>query len=131
MQVSPKSRGRAKPSGSRIEIFIWYFMRVSGVALFVLALAHFSILHFVYDPANQTSDFILSQRWSQVFWRVNDWCLLTLVVLHSTFGVRTVVNDYIHAPRGRVITLSVLYFLTLLLLAGGTVAVMTARAPGA
>ncbi len=131
MQISPKSKGRAKPSGSRVEIFIWYFMRLSGVALFVLALAHFSILHFIYDPSKETADFILGQRWSELFWRVNDWLLLTLVVLHSTFGVRTVVNDYLHSPRGRVITLSLLYILTLLLLAGGTMAVASAGAPGA
>ena len=35
-------------------------MRVTAVALFVLALAHFSILHFIWDPAAQNSKFIVS-----------------------------------------------------------------------
>ncbi len=57
--------GRARPQGGGFELFVWYLIRLSGLALFVLALAHFSILHFLYDPAEQDTNFITTQRWSQ------------------------------------------------------------------
>ena len=74
-------------------------MRITGLGLFVLALAHFSILHFIYDPAQQTSEFIANQRWNQFFWRAIDWSLLMLVLFHSFLGMRTVVQDYVRGAR--------------------------------
>ena len=125
MQISPTSRGRSRPSGGRGEVLVWYLMRLTGVGLFVLALAHFSILHFVYDPANQTAEFIASQRWNQLFWRVLDWSLLMLVLFHAFLGVRTVLTDYVHSPRARIIVLSSLYLLALALFAMGSAVVLT------
>ena len=73
--VSPVTRARRRPR-SRRELYIWYLMRITGLALFVLALAHFSILHFIWDPAEQNAEFIRNQRWNQIFWRGFDWLLL-------------------------------------------------------
>jgi succinate dehydrogenase / fumarate reductase membrane anchor subunit len=125
MQISGTSRGRSKPSGSRREVAVWYLMRLTGVALFVLALAHFSILHFIYDPSQQTAEFIASQRWNQLFWRAMDWSLLMLVLFHSFLGIRTVLQDYLRAPRARLVVLSSLYLLALALFVIGTVVVFT------
>ena len=55
--VSPVTRARRRPRNRR-ELYIWYLMRITGLALFVLALAHFSILHFIWDPAQQNAEFI-------------------------------------------------------------------------
>ena len=55
---SPRS-GRAKPAGGGWELAIWYLIRLSGLGLFVLALAHFSITHFVFDPCRPEADWIL------------------------------------------------------------------------
>src|SRR4051812_31704116 len=85
--VSRITRARAKPVGSRRELIIWYLMRITGLGLFVLALAHFSILHFIYDPGQQTAEFIANQRWNQFFWRAIDWSLLMLVLFHSFLGI--------------------------------------------
>ena len=125
VEVSPVSRGRMRPRGSRREVFVWYTMRVSGLMLFVLALAHFSILHFIYDPGAQTADFIASQRWNQFFWRAFDWLLLMNVLLHGFLGVRTVVLDYIHRPAWRDFTLLLLYTTAVLLLIIGTQVILT------
>ena len=38
-----------EPAGGGFELAVWYLIRLSGLALFVLALAHFSITHFVFD----------------------------------------------------------------------------------
>ena len=97
--VSPITRARARPSRAGRELLVWYLMRITGVALFVLALAHFSILHFIWDPAEQTAEFIAQERWNQLFWRGFDWLLLMTVLFHGFLGVRTVVLDYVHRPR--------------------------------
>ncbi|MEO6349788.1 MAG: succinate dehydrogenase, hydrophobic membrane anchor protein [Candidatus Limnocylindrales bacterium] len=129
--VSPISRGRMRPRGSRRELYAWYLMRVTGVALFVLALAHFSILHFIWDPAEQTAEFIANERWNQIFWRGFDWLLLMSVLFHGFLGMRTVVQDYIKRPRLREFTLIILYTLALLLLVIGTQVILTLPTRGA
>ncbi len=129
-QISPISRGRVRPVGSRRETFVWYLMRVTGVALFVLALAHFSILHFIWDPANQTAQFIIDQRWNNIFWRGFDWLLLMTVLFHGFMGVRTVILDYVRHPEWRPVLLWALYILGLSLFVFGTSVVLTLPVPG-
>ena len=130
MQITPYSRARARTVGSRRELYVWYTMRVTGVALFVLALAHFSILHFIWDPAEQTAEFVVEQRWNQIFWRGFDWLLLMSVLFHGFLGVRTVVLDYINRPRLRTGVLWSLYALAVFLLIVGTEVILTLPVPG-
>ena len=116
--------GRPRPGGSRVELAIWYLMRITGLALFVLAITHFLILHVLYDPAQQDSAWIAKVRWSSTFWRVFDWSLLMMVLFHAFLGVRTVVSDY--APRGlRTILVGVLSLIAAFLFAIVTVVVVT------
>jgi succinate dehydrogenase membrane anchor subunit len=131
IEVSPTSRARKRPTGSRRELTAWYLMRVTGVALFVLALAHFSILHFIWDPAEQTADFIANERWNQIFWRGFDWLLLMTVLFHGFLGVRTVVLDYIRSRKWREFTLVMLYVLGFVLFVIGTQVILTLPVPGA
>jgi len=131
IEVSRTTRARVRPKGSRRELFAWYLMRVTGVALFVLALAHFSILHFIWDPAEQTAEFIATERWNQIFWRGFDWLLLMTVLFHGFLGMRTVVTDYIHRPRLREFTLIMLYTLAFLLFVIGTQVILTLPMRGA
>ncbi len=128
-RVSPVSRGRMRPRGSRRELIAWYLMRVTGVALFVLALAHFSILHFIWDPAEQNAEFIANQRWNQIFWRGFDWLLLMTVLFHGFLGVRTVILDYVHRPGWRTGSMWLLYLTGLLLFVIGTQVVLTLPSP--
>lgn len=125
IEVSPVSRARRRPRGSRRELVAWYLMRVTGVALFVLALAHFSILHFIWDPAEQTAEFIANERWNQIFWRGFDWLLLMTVLFHGFLGMRTVVMDYVHRAGLREFTLILLYTLAFLLFVIGTQVILT------
>jgi succinate dehydrogenase / fumarate reductase membrane anchor subunit len=131
MTISPISRARVKPTGSRREVIVWYLMRVTGVALFVLALAHFSIMHFIWDPAAQNADFIAHERWDNVFWRGFDWLLLTTVLLHAFLGARTVVLDYVGRPQWRRTWLWLLYVIGAAVFLMGTFVVLTLPVPGA
>jgi succinate dehydrogenase membrane anchor subunit len=130
IEVSPVSRGRMRPHGSRRETLVWYLMRLTGVALFVLALAHFSILHFIFDPAEQTADFIANERWNRLFWRAFDWLLLMTVLFHSFVGMRTVVIDYVRGAAKRTLLLAALYGLATVLFVLGTHVILTLPVPG-
>jgi succinate dehydrogenase / fumarate reductase membrane anchor subunit len=122
--------GRSKPQGGGLELAVWYLIRLSGLGLFVLALAHFSILHFLFDPANQSADFIADQRWNSLIWRALDWLLLMLVLFHSFLGVRTVLTDYVKGGA-RTALLTGLYLVALMLFVLGSIVVLTLPLPGA
>ena len=116
--------GRVKPQGSGFEVASWYLMRLSGLALFVLVLTHYLILHVIHEPAAQDADFITQMRWSNLFWRAFDWLMLMLVLFHSFMGMRTVVIDYVRGGS-RTVVLSFLYLLAVALFVIGTLVVMT------
>ncbi|CAN5515501.1 hypothetical protein BH20CHL6_BH20CHL6_07800 [soil metagenome] len=110
---------------------MWYLMRLTGVGLFVLALAHFSVLHFLFDPADQTAEFIRRERWNQPIVRVLDWMLLMLVLFHGFIGMRTVLVDYVRGATARLLSLSFLYLLALFLFVIGTLVLITLPFPAA
>lgn len=121
--------GRPRPArGDRRELAIWYLMRLSGLGLFVLALSHFIITHVLFDPANQTADWIDTHRWANGLWRGVDGTMLALVVFHSFVGVRTVLQDYV-GGRARIILVAILAVVGFVLAGMGFWAVMTAAAP--
>ena len=122
--------GRPRPRGGGWEVAVWYLMRLTGVALFVLALAHYLIVHFLFDPADQTAAWIIDQRWNQLFWRAFDWTLLMMVLFHGFMGVRTVITDYASRPRLRVALLTIIYLMAAVLFVIGTLVVTTLPVPG-
>jgi succinate dehydrogenase / fumarate reductase membrane anchor subunit len=127
--VSPVSKARRRPQRSRSELYIWYLMRITGLALFVLALAHFAILHFIWDPAEQNAEFIRNERWNQIFWRGFDWLLLMTVLFHGFLGVRTVIADYVKRPVLHAVLMSTLLVVGVLLLVIGTQVILTLPTP--
>jgi succinate dehydrogenase / fumarate reductase membrane anchor subunit len=116
--------GRARPRSAGFELSVWYLIRLSGLALFVLALAHFSIVHFISDPSEQTSQWIFDSRWDGLFWRTLDWLMLTMVVFHAFLGMRTVLSDYLKGGW-RTAILMILYLLAFVIFIMGTVAVLS------
>jgi succinate dehydrogenase hydrophobic anchor subunit len=120
--------GRVRPSGSGWELAIWYLMRLTAVGLFVTALAHFIIVHFLYDPKDQTAQWILDERWGSIAWRTADWLMLSFVVFHAFMGMRTVVQDYTKGGVRTVLTMA-LYLGAFVIFVMGTVAVMTLNFP--
>lgn len=120
--------GRRRPTGDRFELAIWYLMRISGLGLFVFALSHFLIVHLLFDPANQTADWIATHRWADNLWRSVDGTMLVLVIFHSFIGVRTVLQDYV-GGRLRTILLVILVVLGIGLALLGIIAVLNAPGP--
>ena len=82
-------------------------MRLTGLGLFVLAISHYIVVHFVYDPAIQDAVWVTA-RWASIAQRTIDWMMLVFVLFHAFMGVRTVIGDYtagrhaLHADPGAV-----------------------------
>lgn len=123
MSGVPRSR-QPRPARRGRELTFWLLTRYSAVALFVLALAHFSMTHFIYDPANQTAEWITQMRWNSLAVRLLDWSMLFIVLVHSFLGMRTVVMDYL---KGRVqdVVLTLLWILAATLVVLGSNVVLT------
>jgi len=127
--MKPYTRsGRARPQSGGWELTIWYVMRLTGLGLFVTALAHYSIVHFVFDPAEQTADWIAADRWGSIAWRTVDWLMLSFVTFHSFMGMRTVVQDYTRGGVRTLLTMA-LYIGALVIFAMGTMVVATLPFP--
>ena len=115
--------GRPRPQSGGFEMAAWYYIRLSGIVLFVLALLHFAVMHFVFDPSQQQSSFI-SARWGDLLIRSFDWLFLVIVLSHAFAGVRTVAMDYLHG-RARTLLLMALYLLGIVIFVMGTMVVLT------
>ena len=122
--------GRPRPLSGGFELAAWYYMRLSGVALFVLALTHFSVQHFLSDPKDQTASWIFADAWNNALRRGLDWLMLVFVLSHAFLGVRTVTMDYVKGGA-RILLLSALYLIGVIVFAMGTIVVMTVTLPGA
>jgi succinate dehydrogenase / fumarate reductase cytochrome b subunit len=105
-----------KRQGSAIERFWWAFMRVSGLLIIPLVFGHLALMHViqgVFDITAQnhivvgtellnrsgTAVEFVSNRWNLLIgpvaiWRLYDFGLLALVVLHGFNGLRYVLTDY-------------------------------------
>ncbi len=114
--------GRARPQGSGWELAIWYLMRLTGIGLFITALSHYIIVHFVYDPAIQNSVWVTA-RWASMAQRTVDWLMLTFVLFHAFMGVRTVIGDYTSGGKRTILTLF-LYLAGIVLFLMGTMVVV-------
>jgi succinate dehydrogenase / fumarate reductase membrane anchor subunit len=120
--------GSSRPQSGGFELAVWYLMRLTGLGLFVLALAHYLITHLVYDPAIQDAAWI-TVRWSSLVWRTLDWLMLTFVVFHAFMGMRTVVADYTGGGLRTALTM-LLYLGAIVLLVLGTIVLVTLPVPG-
>ena len=123
-----RAGSRVRPQGGGFELAVWYLMRLTGLGLFVTALAHYSITHFLFDPAEQTTQWILDERWGNIAWRTVDWLMLSFVTFHAFMGMRTIVQDYTRGGVRTVLTMA-LYLGAFVLFALGTIVVATLPFP--
>ncbi len=106
------------------ETWSWLFMRVSGIVLFFLAFVHFFIMHIMHDVTTTTVAFVAA-RWSNPLWRVFDWLLLALGLLHGTNGLRYIMDDYVRSPVRRMIVKASVYGVSGVLFFIGTLTIVT------
>ncbi len=123
MSGVPRAR-QPRPKGRGRELTYWLLTRYTAIALFVLALAHFTVTHFVYDSSIQTAEWVKQVRWNSLALRFVDWSMLVIVMVHSSLGMRTVVQDYFKG-RAQLIVLGLLYTLTAVLVVLGSHVIIT------
>jgi succinate dehydrogenase / fumarate reductase, membrane anchor subunit len=99
---------RPGPGASGFETFSWYFFRISGIGLVVLAILHLVLMHVTNDVSSTNYDFI-AQRYANPFWRGYDLLLLTLALFHGLNGLRIACDDYIRSRGARLAVQSVLF----------------------
>jgi succinate dehydrogenase / fumarate reductase membrane anchor subunit len=85
-----QSGRRVKPAGG-FELGAWYFMRISGLVLVLLALGHLLIVHIIFNVETINYAFV-ADRWTApgwgVFWRLWDLAMVVLAVVHGFNGLR-------------------------------------------
>jgi succinate dehydrogenase cytochrome b556 subunit/succinate dehydrogenase hydrophobic membrane anchor protein len=102
----------------------WYFFRVSGVLLVVLACGHLFITHYLNVPSETTFDFV-SERWANPLWRTFDWLLLLMGLWHGLMGLRISVTDYVRSAGWRVIGHSAVWVFGLVFTVLGSITILT------
>jgi succinate dehydrogenase / fumarate reductase membrane anchor subunit len=121
--MQARSPARPRPA-SNFELYSWFFMRISALVLFLMAVFHLVYMHIVIGLDNISFE-VIAQRWQSPGWRLFDLFLLTFGWIHGANGVRIVLDDYIHPQGWKVFGKSVLYVLTFILIVLGAYVIFT------
>ena len=77
------------------ERYAYLFMRMSGLALLILAVGHMMIQHVLNSSGNLTLIFV-AEQWNSWGWKAYDIFLLLFAIPHGVNGLRNILEDYIH-----------------------------------
>jgi succinate dehydrogenase / fumarate reductase membrane anchor subunit len=116
--------GSSRPSGGGFETFSWYYFRISGVLLVFLVIIHLIIMHMTNDVGCTTYQFV-AERYTNPFWRLFDWLLLTIALTHGMNGLRVVIDDYARTARTRVVMMAVAAIILVVFFMLGTITLIT------
>jgi succinate dehydrogenase / fumarate reductase membrane anchor subunit len=81
---------------SNWERSAFMFMRLSGIALLILAVGHMMIQHVLNSSTNLTIMFV-AEQWNSWGWKTYDLLLLAFAIPHGVNGLRNVLEDYVHS----------------------------------
>lgn len=110
--------------GTAFELKAWFFMRISGLLLVLLAVTHMFVMHIFNDTLNLDYEFVAT-RWDDYTIRAFDWVLLSLSLLHGGNGLRIVLHDNISNPTVKKASLNFLFLITLFLFFLGSYGILT------
>jgi succinate dehydrogenase / fumarate reductase, membrane anchor subunit len=129
---NPSRSAHMRPVGSGFETWMWYFMRLSGLALVLLALGHMFIMHVLTALGGQELSFaFVTARWGSPFWRGYDLVLLLLAMTHGLNGARIIIGDYSSRGGARGFLLTLLYGLGAIWIVLGIFVILTFDPNGA
>jgi succinate dehydrogenase / fumarate reductase, membrane anchor subunit len=120
----PPGHGRDRPVGG-FELWTWLFMRISGIALLILAVGHVLIMHVLDEGVDRVNFAFIQLRWASPFWKTWDWLLLVLALIHGVNGLRVIVLDYVRPAGARLAINSFFTVLGAALMVLGTIVVVT------
>ena len=121
-RAGQRHRVDARRAGNRLAASV--AVRVTGLALAVLVLGHFTLTHIVVDVADTGAGYI-ARRWRSGLWLAWDWTLLAAALFHGAAGIWIAVEDYSPDPLRRRRRQRVLVAVTLAMLVLGTVTLVS------
>jgi succinate dehydrogenase / fumarate reductase, membrane anchor subunit len=131
MASSAYMAGSAKPvGGSRSEVMLWYYMRVSGLLLVFLALFHLWLNHIHTEVGELSFRLVVWRLNTYPVLRIADFLLLFFGLSHGVNGLKNVIDDYAKDPRWRFAWLTGLWVLFAIFLAAGTAVLFVLPGPG-
>ena len=117
-------RNSASPSSNR-EMFKWLFMRISGPILLVLIFVHLFVNMMVGDGVHGLNFGFVAGKWASPLWQIWDLTMLWLAMIHGTFGMGTIIDDYTRKDRTRVGFKVALYLARVAIVVLGTLVIFT------
>jgi len=125
MAIRTRKFNIAKQQAStNLELIWWVFMRLSGLLLAFLVLAHIYANNI--RISNTEIDYTyVATRFSRPIVKLLDILILYLALLHGTNGLRYVIEDYIKSDGWRDFVKYVLYILVAILMISGTMLVFS------
>ena len=78
-------------AGTNLELAWWVFMRVSGLVLVFLVLGHLYMSNILINAGKVEYTYI-AERLSNTTWKIYDWAMLSLSLLHGMNGLRYVMD---------------------------------------
>lgn len=128
----PSGATRARPERPGRERFWWYFMRISGLLLVLLALGHMFIMHVLVQLSGHQIDYaFITSRWGTPFWRVYDLLLLLLALVHGVNGARIIIGDYVQQRTLRAGLIGLLVVITIIWVIAGMIVIIAFNPVGA
>jgi succinate dehydrogenase / fumarate reductase membrane anchor subunit len=102
-------------------------MRISGLALVLLALGHLFIVHILFNVETINYAFV-ADRWTKpgsgFFWRLWDLAMVVLAVIHGLNGLRQILDEYIVSPGRRVVVHTLIWTVATVLVGMGSYAIL-------
>ena len=113
---------------SPFEVFLWFFMRISGAILMVMAVFHLIYMQFIIPGGVTAIDYdVIIARWSDpiwgFFWRTFDLLLLVFSLSHGSNGIRNIIEDYINHHSWRIVSKTALYLICAILIVMGAIVI--------
>jgi len=112
-QAKAYARGR---TGGRFELYAWFFTRVTGILLLLMAAFSLVYANLVGGPSNlyaaaqmrwaffpiqfhvQSTSVEVTPSFSNPFWQVYSFLVIAFAATHGLNGLRVVLEDYIRHP---------------------------------
>lgn len=114
-----RNKGSLKSGGA----LGWFYQRLSGLALIILLLVHWGVMHLGPTTADGIEYLDVATRLASPFWKTFDLLFLVLGIFHGMNGLLMIVRDYVKVPwqRGTLYSVVVMTGLIFIILGALTV----------
>ena len=103
----------------------WFFMRYSSLLLIPLVWIHVLWQDVITGVHNIDTEYVI-RRWSNIGIQIYDILLLAFAFAHGMNGLRQVLLDFIHTPKARRSTSTIIFILWITISIIGGIAIVAA-----